>query len=221
MKVNEINEELPSKVTVDTVGGAIQIFNNVFTKEEAQDLIRIFEEHAADKDCPVELSPASVGYKQEHGGLVRSNLTANVELSPEEYENFPILKEAIDLIRERFASCIRYYSEHFDIPIAYDEGLQLLKYGPGKEYKPHADQGPGHEHRVVSGIIYLNPDEYEGGGTYFLHYDVNLHPQTPSIAVFPSNYAYLHRAKAVLNGTKYALVTWLGSPTIEDLEQGH
>jgi hypothetical protein len=118
--------------------------------------------------------------------------------------------QADSYIREIFVSCVNYYIEKYQVPINFDEGFQLLKYGPGKEYKPHADYGPGHEHRIVSGIIYLNPWEYEGGGTYFVNFKKNIKPKTPSIAIFPSNYAYLHTAKAVLSGKKYAIVTWMG-----------
>ena len=35
-------------------------------------------------------------------------------------------------------------------------------------------------------------------------------PDTPSLVLFPSNYAYSHTALPVDSGTKYALVTWLG-----------
>ena len=38
----------------------------------------------------------------------------------------------------------------------------------------------------------------------------NIKPEKPALVLFPSNYAYTHRAMPVVEGTKYAVVTWLG-----------
>ena len=61
--------------------------------------------------------------------------------------------------------------------------------------------------------ILLNPSsEFEGGGTYFEHFQENVKTEAPALILFPSNYAYSHRAMPVISGTKYAIVTWLGHP---------
>ena len=120
-----------------------------------------------------------------------------------------------NFIKEKLSICVRHYSSKYGVEIAFDEGLQLLKYGPGKQYKPHTDYGPGAEHRVLSGLIYLNPGEYLGGGTYFTNFDYLVDPQTPTLALFPSNYAYQHAARPVFDGFKYAIVTWFGPPWFE------
>jgi len=48
------------------------------------------------------------------------------------------------------------------------EPLQVLRYRPGQEYKPHFDAVPGEANqRILTMLVYLNED-YEGGETLFL-----------------------------------------------------
>ena len=44
------------------------------------------------------------------------------------------------------------------------------------------------------------------------YFEENIKPEAPALVLFPSNYAYAHRAMPVIKGTKYAIVTWLGHP---------
>jgi prolyl 4-hydroxylase len=49
------------------------------------------------------------------------------------------------------------------------EPLQVLRYRPGQEYRPHHDGLPGEDNqRVMTALVYLN-EGYEGGETKFLH----------------------------------------------------
>jgi len=205
--------QLPAGITVSTEAGCIDIFNNVFSEEISNKIIEIFEEADNISDCPIKYSDALVG-NNEPGGEIRSNLILPVQ---NHYSNSGEqcscrINDALSFIQEIFSSCVRHYCEKYNLEIAFDEGFQLLKYYPGKEYKPHCDYGPGSDWRVLSGLIYLNPSKYEGGATYFVNYQTNINPQSPSIVLFPSNYAYTHRARAVLSGVKYAIVTWMGPP---------
>lgn len=202
---------LPAEATKEIFGGAIAIYKNIMTSEQAKKLIDTYESVSADPQSQTTLVGAGVGKENKDGGNVRSNLLMVIDPMPDNDEEWNLkLIDATSFVRERIAACVRDYSEEFGIEIAYDEGLQLLKYGPGKQYKAHMDQGPGMMYRMLSGVLYLNPTEYEGGSTYFLHHDVNVHPETISLALFPANYAYLHQAKPVMTGTKYAIVTWFG-----------
>jgi hypothetical protein len=207
--------DLPAEATKEIFGGAIAIYNNIMTQEQAKKIINTYEEVSQDPDSQTTFVGAGVGAHNQDGGNVRSNLVMVIDPMPDNYEEWnQKLSDASGFVRERISACVRDYSQQFGIEIAYDEGLQLLKYGPGKQYRAHADQGPGMMYRVLSGVLYLNPTEYEGGSTYFLNYDVNVHPETISLALFPANYAYMHQAKPVMLGTKYAIVTWFGAPDI-------
>jgi len=111
-------------------------------------------------------------------------------------------------IRPIMYDCVKKYCSYYDIHVASDEGLGLLKYESYDKYEFHTDYGPG-MNRTVSCLIYLNPREYEGGGTTFKHFNYTIDPDKPSLALFPSNYPYLHAADAVSKGKKYIIVTWM------------
>jgi prolyl 4-hydroxylase len=111
-----------------------------------------------------------------------------------------------------------------DWPLENGEGLQVLNYGPGAEYKPHYDYFdlamPGSEvvlrrggQRVASVVMYLNTPA-RGGATVFpdAHFEVAAvkgnavffsydrpHPITRS----------LHGGAPVLAGEKWILTKWL------------
>jgi predicted 2-oxoglutarate/Fe(II)-dependent dioxygenase YbiX len=116
-----------------------------------------------------------------------------------------------NLIANRMQMFVNEYTQKYEFPILFDEGYTILRYRGGQEYKGHSDYAP-HIPRYLSALILLNPSDYEGGGTYFEHFDVNIKPDKPSLVLFPSNYAYTHRAMPVIKGSKYAIVTWLGHP---------
>ena len=205
---------LPDGIIRRTEAGCVEVFENIMSQETAYKLIKVFDDADANGACPASYVHASIGEENLHGGEFRSNSVLSVAAHTG-FDGSPCtceIAEAEDFLRSIFTPCVNFYQLKYEVEIGSDEGLQLLKYGPGKEYKAHADHGPGSHNRVLSGIIYLNPNDYEGGSTYFLNYGLNLKTTTPSIALFPSNYAYIHRAKAVLSGTKYAIVTWMWPP---------
>lgn len=207
------NNGLPVGTSVRTEGGCIDVYENIFSIDISKKIIEIIEEANNIPECPCKLNTAYIG-EGEPGGNFRSNLAMSLgphsSVSGEQCSCGT--QDVLIYLKEIFSQCVRFYCEKYQLDIAFDEGFQVLKYSPGKEYKAHCDYGPGAEHRVLSGLIYINPHEYEGGGTYFENFKINIKPSTPSIALFPSNYAYTHRAKAVLDGVKYAVVTWLGPP---------
>jgi prolyl 4-hydroxylase len=111
-----------------------------------------------------------------------------------------------------------------DWPLEYGEGLQLLRYGVGAEYKPHYDyfdpKHPGSHgnlarggQRVASLVMYLNTPLRGGATTFpdaklevaavkgnavFFSYD-RPHPMTHS----------LHGGAPVLEGEKWIATKWL------------
>lgn len=201
-----------------TEAGCIEIFENVMSQDAADSVIEKFEYSDLSEDCPHSYSKARTGHKEfsKDGGLYRSNQTMGL-YNHECQDSLCKINNAISYIYEKYVPCVNYYQNKYQVEIGFDEGFQLLKYSPGNEYKAHSDAGPGHDFRVVSGLILLNPNEYVGGGTYFTNFDITVKTDSPSIILFPSNYAYTHRAKAVLDGVKYAIVTWMGAPGRESM----
>ena len=104
------------------------------------------------------------------------------------------------------------------------EGLQVLNYRPGAQYKPHHDyfnpQDPGSApvlrrggQRVATLVIYLNTVS-AGGCTYFPESQLRIHPR-PGQAVFfryprpEAQSLTLHAGDPVLQGEKWIATKWL------------
>jgi prolyl 4-hydroxylase len=69
---------------------------------------------------------------------------------------------------------------------AWDQGepLQVLRYRPGGEYKPHFDALPGlANQRILTMIVWLNED-YEGGETWFAKTGAKLKGRTGDALLF-------------------------------------
>lgn len=95
---------------------------------------------------------------------------------------------------------------------SHREDIQVLRYTVGQEYFWHTDAGidpyktdNNSRNRCLSVVVYLN-DDVVGGETQMP--GRKYKPQTGKALIFPSNWCYPHRACPVIEGTKYALVTW-------------
>lgn len=123
----------------------------------------------------------------------------------------------VQRIEERIARLL-------DWPIENGEGLQVLHYRPGAEYKPHYDYfDPGEPgtptilkrggQRVGTLVMYLNtPDK--GGGTTFPDVHVEVAPQRGNAVFFSYERAHpatrtLHGGAPVIAGEKWIATKWL------------
>jgi prolyl 4-hydroxylase len=109
-------------------------------------------------------------------------------------------------------------------PLEFGEGLQVLHYRPGAEYKPHYDyfnpEEPGTARilqrggqRVGTLVMYLN-EPVRGGGTTFPDVGLEVAPQRGNAVFFaydrphPSTKS-LHGGAPVLEGEKWVATKWL------------
>lgn len=123
----------------------------------------------------------------------------------------------IQRIEERIARLVNW-------PIENGEGLQVLHYRPGAEYKPHYDYfdpaEPGTPtivqrggQRVGTLVMYLNTPE-KGGGTTFPDVHLEVAPQRGNAVFFsyerphPSTRT-LHGGAPVIAGEKWIATKWL------------
>ena len=92
---------------------------------------------------------------------------------------------------------------------SWREGIQILDYKKGQEYKFHHDAATeprlGEYHRKISVILYLK-EATKGGGTAFTHLSVK--PKPGYALIFPSNWCYPHAGEPVSAGKKRVAVTW-------------
>ncbi|MFT4191518.1 MAG: 2OG-Fe(II) oxygenase [Comamonas sp.] len=125
--------------------------------------------------------------------------------------------EVVRRIEARIARLLRW-------PVENGEGLQVLRYGVGAEYKPHYDYFDPHEpgtprilarggQRVATVVIYLNEPE-QGGGTTFPDIGLEVAPRRGQAVFFsyprpdPSSRT-LHGGAPVIAGEKWIATKWL------------
>jgi prolyl 4-hydroxylase len=120
-------------------------------------------------------------------------------------------------IEARFAALMRW-------PLENGEGLQVLRYRPGAEYKPHYDYfDPAQAgtptilkrggQRVATLVTYLNTPK-NGGGTTFPDVALEVAPVQGNAVFFSYDRAHpttktLHGGAPVLEGEKWVTTKWL------------
>lgn len=123
----------------------------------------------------------------------------------------------VQQLEERIARLLNW-------PIENGEGLQVLRYGPGAEYKPHHDYfdpaEPGTAsivrrggQRVGTLIIYLN-EPAQGGATIFPEAALQVVPQRGHAVFFSYDQPdpatrTLHGGAPVIQGEKWIATKWL------------
>jgi prolyl 4-hydroxylase len=111
-----------------------------------------------------------------------------------------------------------------DWPVENGEGLQVLRYAPGAEYKPHYDYfDPAHSgtpsilkrggQRVASLVCYLNTPA-GGGATIFPDVKLDVAPVKGNAVFFSYDRAHpatrsLHGGAPVIDGEKWVATKWL------------
>ncbi|HEX9946826.1 MAG TPA: 2OG-Fe(II) oxygenase [Allosphingosinicella sp.] len=96
------------------------------------------------------------------------------------------------------------------------EPLQLLRYRPGGEYKPHMDALPAEPNqRIITVLVYLS-DDYEGGETSFPRTGLSFRGRTGDALLFRNAGAdgrpdplALHAGLPVTRGAKYLASRWI------------
>jgi prolyl 4-hydroxylase len=109
-------------------------------------------------------------------------------------------------------------------PMQNGEGLQVLRYGPGAEYKPHYDYFDSAEpgtasilqrggQRVATLVMYLNEPE-AGGATVFPDVSLAVVPKCGNAVFFSYSQPHpvsrtLHGGAPVVSGDKWIATKWL------------
>lgn len=114
----------------------------------------------------------------------------------------------VNKIKEYIYKCAAHYCQRYSASVSFDIDMGILKYEKGGEYKYHSDSCYSN-YRVLSCLVYLNPEQYEGGETDFKFINLKIKPDSPKLIFFPSNYIYTHASLPVTNGIKYVIVGWM------------
>ena len=109
--------------------------------------------------------------------------------------------------------------------VGQGEPLQVLRYRPGQEYRPHFDAIPGFANqRMLTMIVWLN-EEYEGGETLFLKTGQRLRGKAGDALLFRNadedgrrDEAAGHAGLPVTKGEKLIASRWIRARRFDPLE---
>lgn len=172
----------------------IVVLGNVLSNEECDELIRL----SKDK-------------------MKRSKIGTNREVNELRTSSSMFLEESENVI---VAGIEKRISSIMNIPIEHGEGIQILQYAPGQEYKAHHDffsssSKVANNNRISTLIMYLN-DVEEGGETYFPKLNLSVSPQKGMAVYFEYFYTdqhlndlTLHGGAPVITGEKWIATQWM------------
>lgn len=168
----------------------IVILGNVLSDEECDDLIRLSKDR---------LNRSKIGNTREVDELRTSS-----SMFFEESENHLVAR-----IEKRV-------SQIMNIPVEHGDGLQVLNYQIGQEYKAHYDYfSAASNPRISTLVMYLN-DVEQGGETYFPKLNFSVSPQKGMAVYFEYFYdnqelneLTLHGGAPIVIGDKWAATQWM------------
>ena len=180
--------------------------------------IVVFGNLLSDDECDALISDADPRMKRS---LTVQNQTGGEEINPDRTSDGMFFTRGetpvVGRLEARIAKLLNW-------PLENGEGLQVLHYQPGAEYKPHYDyfdpDQPGTPtilkrggQRVGTLVIYLNNPE-AGGGTVFPDVQLEVAPRRGNAVFFsyatpdPSSKS-LHGGTPVIRGEKWVATKWL------------
>ncbi|GEN83208.1 2OG-Fe(II) oxygenase [Sporosarcina luteola] len=172
----------------------IVVLGNVLSHEECEELIRL----STDK-----MKRSKIGMTREENELRTSS-----SMFIEESEN-----EIVARVEKRISTIM-------NIPIEHGEGLQILQYTPGQQYKAHYDFFSSsskmvNNNRISTLVMYLN-DVEQGGETFFPKLNLSVTPKKGMAVYFEYFYndqalndLTLHGGAPVITGEKWVATQWM------------
>lgn len=180
-------------------------------------LVMRFESVLSDDECQQLIKAAASRLKESRlVNKVVSEIRSSRGMFFEEEEN-PLIQR----IERRI-------SELMNVPIEHAEGLQVLHYAPGQEYKAHHDffrpnTPSAKNNRISTLVIYLN-DVEEGGETVFPLLQLSVKPKRGSAVYFEYFYRdqalndlTLHSSVPVVRGEKWVATQWMRRQRVRGL----
>ena len=231
LAANKLEASLPPTVTVpqpDIVDAPLYIDThdrrvNVLTSM-SQPRIVVFGNLLSDEECDALIAAAKPRMARSLTVAVKSG---GEELNADRTSNGMFFRRdenaIVARVEARLAALCRW-------PVENGEGLQILHYRPGAEYKPHYDyfdpDEPGTPtilkrggQRVATIIMYLSEPE-KGGGTVFPDVHLEVAPKRGNAVFFSYDRAHpasktLHGGTPVIAGEKWIATKWLRESRFE------
>lgn len=172
----------------------VAVLGNVLSEEECAELIRLSKDN---------MQRSKIGTVREVNDIRTSS---GMFFEGNEHS-------ILTTIESRVASIM-------NIPVEHAEGLQVLNYKPGQEYKAHFDyfsaaSKTSENNRISTLVMYLN-DVEQGGETYFPELNFSVSPQKGMAVYFEYFYTEptlneqtLHGGAPVITGEKWIATQWM------------
>jgi prolyl 4-hydroxylase len=180
--------------------------------------IVVFGNVLSDDECDALIAAAK---PRMNRSLTVATKTGGEELNADRTSNGMFFRrdenDVVKTLEARLAALVNW-------PIENGEGLQILHYRPGTEYKPHYDYFDPNEpgtptilkrggQRVATIIMYLGEPE-KGGGTTFPDVPLEVAPKRGNAVFFSYDRAHpstktLHGGAPVIAGEKWIATKWL------------
>jgi prolyl 4-hydroxylase len=180
--------------------------------------IVVFGNVLSDDECDALIAAAK---PRMNRSLTVATKTGGEELNADRTSNGMFFRrdenDVVKTLEARLAALVNW-------PIENGEGLQILHYRPGTEYKPHYDYFDPNEpgtptilkrggQRVATIIMYLSEPE-KGGGTTFPDVQLEVAPKRGNAVFFSYDRAHpstktLHGGAPVIAGEKWIATKWL------------
>jgi predicted 2-oxoglutarate/Fe(II)-dependent dioxygenase YbiX len=194
----------------EEIAPGIMVYSNVIPNSE--NLYKDIEEGLVSAN--ILWVPASVKADSDPGVNTdsRDTSTFGVPYYGAISEDFTSLQSSFNstlnnLFFENFDPIERDYKSYFGTAAPWHDSYAILKYGVGQKFINHIDDHQDY-HRRISTTYYIN-DNYLGGEILFPRFDVAFKPKANQMIVFPSTYVYNHSVLPVIEGERYAVVSWM------------
>jgi prolyl 4-hydroxylase len=156
--------------------------------------------------------PGRAGGKVDH----KIKNSTDLSINPKEINNpgYECLKDYFNELNKSYQDYIKTWSilaESF--PMVDIGQFNIQKYETGGHFsKLHFERGSLYNlHRLFAFMTYLN-DDFEGGHTFFSHYDISIKPETGKTLIWPAEWTHAHRGEVIKSNSKYIITGWFNIP---------
>jgi len=189
----------------------IRAYSDVFSSSLCDNLIETYERLWREKE--EQLKKISLCYTEDGVKTCGACNCQRLDIMqhPEFKEPFNIVMNGIQAVIRQYKIDTQLHSCQWPREHGY-EHLRIKRYfcDDVQQHDFHADVTDIESaKRFLSIICYLN-DDFDGGETFFPHFNLQVKPRKGKIVLFPCTWSYLHKGNPAVNGhAKYILGSFL------------
>jgi hypothetical protein len=187
-----------------TIENFIGIYENAFTKEYCDSVIKYFDD-AAKAGLAIDRQQQGASKLKKDDLQLYGHSSVNLNYASDLIE--PFSKVFWEQLYAQYAdtfSILKDYASHTN----YAFKIQKTEVGQGYHTWHSEDSMRESANRILAWTLYLN-DVEEGGETEFLYYPKRVKPKTGTFILWPASFMHTHRGNPPLSNTKYIITGWV------------